>query len=480
MFNIERDKDTICAVATPPGLGGVSVIRVSGEDSIDITSKLCGFLPSKPESHRVYYGFLKDLVGSTPIDEVLVSFFMKGKSFTGEHTMEISSHGSPVITQNILQELVSAGARLAQPGEFTYRAFMSGRIDLVQAESILTLIESESKKSARLSLRQLKGELSNKLIEIEDQLTLTLAHLEANIDFASEDIEVEANSSLQTKVASALQKIEALLSTYSDGRAIQQGLKVALLGEPNVGKSSLLNALSGEEKAIVTHIAGTTRDFVEGKLSINGQLVHLVDTAGLRATEDEVEAIGIKRTLALAEEVDEVFLLIDLSKPIDGQLTFDMNINADTPLSIIGNKLDIEQPDYSRYSLLEMAKESLENSGENPKLLKILDKTNDSRVFKVSAQAGQGIQSIHDYLKERTAKEFSESSAMISQARHFELLTRVKESLLRTLEQFKLEDSPEFIAFELQESLKSLHEVLGKQFDDEVMDRVFKEFCLGK
>lgn len=481
MFSVERDKDTICAVATPPGIGGISVIRLSGKDSNVLIKKICTFIPEHVESHRVYYGYLTSVSTGEKIDEVLVTYFKQGRSFTGEETYEVSSHGSPTITQNILSELVEAGARMAEPGEFTYRAFMSGRIDLVQAESVLSLIEAESKKSARLSLRQLEGTLSNKLKNIEDRMTLVLAHLEANIDFASEDIEIEASGSLKRKIEAILSEINELLASYKDGHRIQHGIRVALVGPPNVGKSSLLNALCGEEKAIVTNIPGTTRDFVEGKLSINGQLVHLIDTAGLRGTDDEVESIGIKRTLKILEEVDEAFVLLDLSKPILEQLDPESGLDLEAvPVTLIANKVDIQRKEYSDYPLSELLQKLSIEQGPGRNILKTLLNLPDDRVIKVSAQGGQGIQSVHEHLRGLTSKEFSESSAMISQARHFELLTEVRKALLKTIEQFEGEDSPEFIAFELQESLKLLHELLGKTFDDEVMDRVFKEFCLGK
>jgi tRNA modification GTPase len=481
LFNVDRDKDTICAVATPPGVGGISVIRVSGQDSLKLVRRLCGFIPTHPESHRVYYGKIKNLEHGEDIDEVLVTYFAKGKSFTGEQTLEISTHGSPIITQETLNELIKAGCRIAEPGEFTYRAFMGGRIDLVQAESVLSLIESQSKKSARLSLRQLEGALSKTINELEDQLTLTLAHLEANIDFASEDIEIETNNSLKTKVETCYHQVQSLIASYDDGRKIQQGLKAALIGDPNVGKSSLLNRLCGEEKAIVTDVAGTTRDFVEGKLNINGQLVHLIDTAGLRKTEDQVESIGVQRTIDLLSQVDVLFVLLDLSKPLSEQLNLDLDLSGlKLPIYIVGNKLDLVQPAYSEYSIHEQIDDCAKNHGKNSKILKILSKLSDEQVVKVSAVTGQGVQAIHELLKSELCKEFSESSAMIFQSRHFELLTAVSEALSRALIQFDQEESPEFIALELQDSLKKLQEIVGKQFDDEVMDRVFKEFCLGK
>ena len=489
-FFLERDEDTICATATPPGIGGISVIRVSGAKCITVVRKLAPFLPEAPKSHQVYYGYISELKGSREsIDEVLISFFKEGRSFTGEDTVEISCHGSPQICSQILQELIQAGARLANKGEFTYRAFSNGRIDLVQAESVLSLIESETKKSSRLALRQLKGSLSSELSKLEDQLTLILAHLEANIDFSAEDIVVASTQDLESRLLSCIASAKTLLQSYYTGKVLQNGLKVGLIGPPNVGKSTILNYFAGEEKAIVTDVPGTTRDLIEAKVVIDGQAVCFVDTAGLRETTDKVEALGIKKVKSILKELDEIFIILDLSSDLTHQLQLNnVDLMLDKPVIIIGNKVDSQRSEYSDYALKELLLsvgkavcKPVENAvHEDYKLLKIIENLSPDSFFKVSATSGQNLVELHSHITNKVHREFSESSALISQSRHFELLKRCESFCEKTLILLREEASDEFVVFELQEALKAVHEILGKQFDEQVMDRVFKEFCLGK
>ena len=286
---LDKDKDTICASITAPGQAGISVVRVCGPTSEDITRKLCSFLPPRPESHRVYYGIAQAAPKGPALDEVLVTYFRSGRSFTGDETFEISCHGNQVIVSELLSALCAGGARMAERGEFTYRAFMNGRIDLVQAESVLDLIQSRSKRAVQAAVRQLQGGFSIRLREMLGELTWILANLEANIDFSSEDIEVAAQSVLADRTEALLVTVGALLAQQSQGRILKSGFQVALAGRPNAGKSSLLNALLEEERAIVTEVPGTTRDMVEGEISIDGYNVTLVDTAGWRETDDRVE-----------------------------------------------------------------------------------------------------------------------------------------------------------------------------------------------
>ena len=329
------------------GYGGVSVIRVSGSQSQNIVAKLCPFLPSSCESHKIYYGFIKRL-DQTDIDEVLVSYFAQGRSFTGEQTLEISSHGGNFISQNILLELQKVGARVAERGEFTYRSFMNGRIDLTQAEGVLAVIESESYASSQLALKQLKGQLSQTFENIEKRLTYILAHLEADIDFASEDIEYSSGKELLSDALEVQSEINQMLSTYSKGRQIKEGVEIAIIGEPNVGKSSLFNAILGEERAIVSTQAGTTRDCIEERFLIEGVSYYLRDTAGLRESANEIEKMGMSKSLNFAKESDLIFLTLDLSKPLSGDAsileTFMKSLLLDVPLEnlyFILNKSDL-------------------------------------------------------------------------------------------------------------------------------------------
>jgi tRNA modification GTPase len=462
MKHLVIDSSTICATATPPGHGGIAVIRVSGPEAENILRKLTTFLPQPLESHRVYYGWLRSMdstEASDPIDEVMVSYFQKGRSFTGETTFEISCHGSELICAEILQALCEAGCRMAGRGEFTYRAFMNGRIDLVQAEGVLDLIQSGSKRAANLALHQLQGDVSSRLRKILDQLTWILAHLEANIDFASEDIQVASHKELAGKGDVLLKEIDAILASYKSGSIIRNGFRVALVGRPNVGKSSLLNALVGEEKAIVTNIPGTTRDFVESEFSIEGVRVSLIDTAGLRITEDPVEKIGVSRTLEKMKDVELILYVLDQSEALCADDTRYFDLVPWEKTILIGNKSDLG----GRIDGIEK-----KIPGEFPIYIE------------VSALSQNGLEDVRREIKNKLKREVSGDSTLLSSARHFQGLSMTRSSLIKALELLHDEESPDFIALELQEALQSLHEILGITFDDQVMDRVFNEFCLGK
>lgn len=474
MFSLGRDDDTVCAIATAPGNGGIAVLRLSGLKAISIARKLCGFLPEQPESHRVYYGFLKRLDdGTSPgekLDEVLVTYFAAGRSFTGEETIEISCHGGRFLSSLILQELVSAGARLAQPGEFTYRAFMNQRIDLVQAEAVLELVHSENSSSAKLALRQLEGGYSSELKEIKEELTLGLANLEANIDFASEDIVVASNEQIFDRLLSVNKKIEILLGQYKLGRMAKEGLSLLFVGEPNAGKSSLLNALVKEEKAIVTEIPGTTRDMVEGTLEIKGLPIRIIDTAGYRQTDDVVEMIGIKRMEEGLEAVDFVFVLVD---------GITMNTAA---LDFVIQKVPAEKliVGVSKADLLESSK--LENTWlkshfDESLYSKLIEK---NRVFNFSSKSGIGINRLLDIISVEVEDMSELRSSGLMNARHFELLSKANEYTKNGMQSLKNDESPELVAEEFHAALRAIYEILGDRFDDQVMDRVFREFCLGK
>ena len=457
------DEDTICALSTAPGTGGIAAIRVSGSAALEISKKLCRFLPANAESHRIYFGILKNLE-SEPVDEVVVSYFADGRSFTGEETIEISCHGGQVLSASILKELVKAGCRPARRGEFTYRAFMNGRIDLVQAESVLSLIESQTQQSAKVALRQLQGKLSADFGAIEDDLVWILAHLEASIDFSTEDLETIAAPELLARTEQLRLQIETLISSYDQGRLIKDGLQVALVGRPNAGKSSLLNALLKEDRAIVTAQAGTTRDLVEGRLSFNGVIVTFVDTAGLRETENEVERIGIARSLSAMEKADFVFYVIDAG---DENWRHDLEgfvAEKKSGSFFVFNKLDLD----SDGSFKEMAMNAAASMGIS------------ERLFWISAKTAFGISSVEQMLAETAKALDSETSSMVTQARHLELLKKIKTCLGAAVIQMGEDASPELIAFELQDAVRAIHELLGKEFDEQVIDRIFKEFCLGK
>ncbi|MCB0364232.1 MAG: tRNA uridine-5-carboxymethylaminomethyl(34) synthesis GTPase MnmE [Bdellovibrionaceae bacterium] len=471
---LARDHDTIAAVSTPPGVGGIAVVRISGGGALEISQRVCPFLPSQPESHRIYYGFAQDIVSKTDIDEVLVSYFAEGRSFTGEGTLEISCHGGTVVTAQLLQELIKAGARLAEPGEFTYRAFLNQRIDLVQAESVLGLIEANSKRSSRLALRQLKGELSKFLVELEDRIHWILAHLEANIDFAYEDIETASDQTLIDQCEGLWTRVKGVVASYAQGRMIHDGVRIAIVGRPNVGKSSLMNAFLCEDRSIVTDIAGTTRDRVEGSCLFNGVRINLVDTAGLRETQDVVESLGIERAQKALAEADLILLVVDLTDLGDfSELRF-LKEGCSSPLWLFGNKSDRVGSGSSMEVLQSWWGEAKKRLSDNE------DSQKEVRLLVGNTLSESGLNEFRENLTRFTASDFAGASAVLSNSRHFELFTTIEKGLCRAVELLKAGESPDLVAFELRDSLFAVHELIGKQFDDEVLDRVFKEFCLGK
>lgn len=472
----DRDSQTICAVSTPHGVGGISVIRVSGATSQEVVRKLCAFLPVHIESHKAYYGMLTDKESGEDLDEVVVTYFKKGRSFTGEETLEISCHGSPHICQKILNLLIAGGARAADRGEFTYRAFMSGRVDLVQAESILSLIESESDKATRLALRQLKGQLSKKIEALENDITWLMAHLEAGIDFSTEGLELVSDRIVSEKLLQIESGLKVLVESYQSGRAVRDGIRVALAGRPNVGKSSLLNLLLEEDRAIVTDVAGTTRDVISGETHYSGLKFTFLDTAGIRAhTSDVVEQIGIKKSREAHLEADVLLFVYDVSV---GLVAEDVEVLSQLPqqaLYVVGNKVDILESPTNTAALLDQLSKvpGFENLTQQEDFRK-------RNLFFVSALDQNARPELLNEISIRFSKTGAEENVLLSSARHFENLSKALSNVSRSREMQKAGMGSEFLAVELKEALIATQETLGKRFDDQVMDRVFKEFCLGK
>lgn len=475
MFRGDRDQDTICAVSTPHGVGGISVIRVSGPRTLSIVSQICSFLPEHPESHKAYFGVLKAVskqAENAEIDEVLATYFKHGKSFTGEEVIEISCHGSPVICQSILHELVQLGARPADRGEFTYRAFMNGKLDLVQAESVLSLIESQSQQAARLALRQLKGSVSEKLEEIENDMTWILAHAEAGIDFSTEGITVVETDIVLDRLNKIEKSLEELVGTFKVGRLLKDGFRVVLTGLPNVGKSSLLNLFLEDERAIVTDIPGTTRDVIHGDTSYKGVKFTFLDTAGLReSVSDLVEKIGIERSREAAGESDVVFFVYDLEKGLSAEEITILDGLDPQRTYILANKTD-------RVAYFPDVK-AVENALKNSKFFKKIGGL-ERRVFFVSALDKRARARVLEELVKEFADLQAENTVLISNSRHLENLSRALENTQRSKSVVQSGLGEEFLALEFKEALIAVQETLGKRFDDQIMDRVFKEFCIGK
>jgi tRNA modification GTPase len=457
------DRDTICALATAPGVGAIAVVRISGTKSLEISRTIGGFLPILLESHKAYFGTLR--ARGEVLDEALVTYFAHGSSFTGEESLEFSVHGGTQISGRLIEELIGAGARLANPGEFTYRAYMNERIDLVQAESILSLIESRSSEGSANALAQLKGELSGKFLEIEDSLLWLGAQLEASIDFSSDGIELKPSKDLLDRALRLQVDIKALIQTYQKGRILRDGLTVALIGVPNAGKSSLLNVLVEDDRAIVTEHPGTTRDLIQVETRLDGTPITWIDTAGIRASDDVVERLGVERSLKVRNEADFVVVVIDLADRTWRERLSDFVREGRKDEWYFFNKVDLDRSG----EWVASAEAEAEKYGIT------------SRSVFGSAQKGTGLDQLKKAVLAPVREKLSvQGGVVVTQSRHVEGLQKIDLALDKALKLIRSDVSPEIIAFELQVAVKSVHELLGKVFHEQVIDRIFKEFCLGK
>ena len=468
-----NNKDIIFSMITPPGEGGISVLRVSGKGSKSIARKLCPTLPKILETHKVYYTKAR-YVDNSVIDECLVSGFFNGKSFTAEECFELSCHGSLYIVSEIQTRLLDFGARQAKSGEFSLRAFCNGRIDLVQAEGILSLIQSDSKRSQRIALRQLEGNLSKQIISIIDRITDALAHIEASIDFSEEDLPTDHREALSNKLQLCFKDIKKLVVGFKVGKTIKDGIKTVFFGATNVGKSSIFNALLNSPRSIISNVEGTTRDVIDASLFINSHKFQMFDTAGLRGSDDVIEQMGVARTKSHLEDADVKVLVIDGSA---SQETIIEN------LRLHGDFRSKSQNDrqLEKEKLLIFINKSDLYSKEKRAVISdwVKDFTNSPVFFGSTVEDG-GIQELHDGLLALTQNHFQEHNALISHTRHFEALCSSMDFLEKSLNLLKKEQSIEFIAFELHAALASLYEMLGQSTDEKVLDRVFSNFCLGK
>ncbi|WP_456397808.1 tRNA uridine-5-carboxymethylaminomethyl(34) synthesis GTPase MnmE [Desulfurobacterium sp.] len=456
-------EDTIAAISTPLAKGAIGIVRISGEKALEILKKVFRTKSGKPkksfENRKMTYGIIVDEKGEE-IDEVLAVYMKGPKTFTGEDVVEIHSHGGIYVVRKILRTVLSCGARLAEPGEFTKRAFINGRIDLVQAEAINEIINAESELSLKVAVNHLKGTLSSKIESIRDRLFHLKALIEAAVDFPEEEIEIIETGKVKEEVEKAVREIEKLLETYEDGRIIREGIKIAIAGRPNVGKSSLLNALLKEERAIVTNIPGTTRDVIEETVTLKGIPVRLIDTAGIREAKDVVEKIGIARTKEKLKEADIILFVID------GSVGF--------------TKED---------------KKIYENLRDNPNLIIVINKEDQGlritcKDFKelcieISAKTGKGIEKLSGLIMKKLLLEpetlFKESETMITSERHKNLLEKALKNLQNIKKSIESEiESPEFLALDLDEALDALGEIVGKKSIEDMLDIIFSTFCIGK
>jgi tRNA modification GTPase len=471
-------EETIAAIATPPGVGGVGIVRVSGPDAFAIGRRM--FRPAsgragEPVSHLLTYGAVIDPATDEPLDDVLIAFFSAPHSYTGENTVEINAHGGPLILQRILAATLALGARSARPGEMTLRAFLNGRIDLAQAEAVLALINAETDAGRRLAYRQMRGEVSARVESAREAALGALARIEAHIDFPDEEVPPPDPAELARFIAAAQTTVDELLAGSAQGRVLAQGARVAILGRPNVGKSSLLNALLGNERAIVTPIAGTTRDTVEERAILGSVAVHLIDTAGLTATDDPIERIGVERSRSAAREADLLLLVVDASMGVTGNdrtvveelralrvedAANDEHSSASTPVIVVTNKADL--PSSLRACETE-------------------DLWPDAPVVSVSCVTRAGLETLAETVGQLAlGGALHPADAVVSSARHQDALLRAREHL-RAAQRTLGDKLPlDFVSIDLRAALAPLGEITGETATDDLLDRIFAEFCIGK
>ena len=457
--------DTIIALATAYGVGAIAVIRLSGEDAIDLVSDYFqGRSKSKvlkdQKSHTVHLGLIKD--GDRTLDEVLTTIFRAPHSYTGENVVEISCHGSTFIQQEILQLFLKKGARHADAGEFTLRAFLNGKMDLSQAEAVADLIASDSQASHDLALQQMRGGFSSEIAALRDQLVHFASMIELELDFVEEDVEFADRAEFQKLIHKIRQVVKRLIDSFSLGNVLKNGIPVAIVGEPNVGKSTLLNALLNEEKAIVSDIAGTTRDAIEDEMNLNGVNYRFIDTAGIRETSDVVESIGIQKTFENIEKAQLVLQLIDGEKA-----EFD---RVETEVSVLQKK-------YPAKKVLTLINKSDKISAEN----RTQFKENHPNWLLISAKTKEGLDSLLEHLSNLVnTGALSNQQTVVSNSRHFEALSKAMDSLNEVQKGLDQDISSDLIAIDIRQALHHLGEITGEITTDDLLGNIFANFCIGK
>jgi len=446
-------EDTICALATGGGLSAIAVLRLSGKEAIKITNTVFSKDISASKSHTIHFGTISD--STKIIDEVLVSIFKDGKSYTGEETVEISCHGSTFIQNKLLQLFITEGCRMATAGEFTMRAFRNGKLDLSQAESVADLIASESEAAHQTALKQLRGGFSNKLQELRTKLIDFASLIELELDFSEEDVEFADRKQFETLLAAIKEELEKLVQSFKLGNVIKNGIPVAILGAPNVGKSTLLNTLLNEDKAIVSDIAGTTRDAIEDELNIEGFKFRFIDTAGIRETTDTIENLGIKKSLEKAGIANIILFLIDADADLDNQL-----LELEKIKTIAGDKL-----------LLVINKIDLNSE----------IKDNFKNALFISAKKNEGIET----LKERlltfvNTEQLSNNETIVTNLRHYEELQLTLHEINSIIDGLNSGLTGDFLAVNIRQSLFHLGSITGEITSDTLLENIFGKFCIGK
>ncbi len=501
MVNYQFTDGTICAPATIPGTGAISIIRVSGKESLTIADKiihLSGGSLAETEGYRLRYGTIFEADGSV-LDNVIVSVFRAPHSYTGENSVEISCHASRFIVNAILELLVNAGARIAAPGEFTRRAFVNGKMDLAQAEAVADVIASQSAASHKVAMNQLKGGFSSELKSLREKLLTMTSLLELELDFGEEDVEFASRSELGALVNEALSHIGRLTDSFSRGNAIKNGVPVAIVGATNTGKSTLMNALLGEDRAIVSDIAGTTRDTIEETLNLGGVMFRFIDTAGIRETDEVVEKIGIERTFKKMDEASIVLGMTDLSRGEDSVLAdaeyiFD-KVNAcesGREFLLLVNKCDVDESEslaagdgYAGADFAGTGSEAgyADKAGKLARIEAALrEKGISAKLIPLSAKTGDGLTALTEALAEIGRRITGDTDeTLVTNIRHYEALVRAATALGRVQEGLQVATlPPDLIAQDLREALYHLGEIVGEISTEEVLGNIFRKFCIGK
>ena len=459
-----KEFDTICAIATPIGEGGVAIIRISGENALSIASKIfvaknnCDV--KNMQTYTMKYGNVIEIDNKEIIDDVILSYMKSPKSYTGENVVEINCHGGVVSTNSVLNQIIRAGARLAEPGEFTKRAFLNGRIDLSQAEAVMDIITAKTELSMKSAMLQSNGALSREILELRKYLLNVLALIEYAVDFTEDDEDIiDDNLVLQVKegIDKTILKIKNLLSNADEGKIIRDGLNIVIVGKPNVGKSSLLNALLKEKRAIVTDVPGTTRDVIEEYINLDGIPIRITDTAGIRETEDIVEKIGVEKSKEKIEEADLIILMLDASRDIDEEDKAIIDKIKNRKYIVLLNKIDLD---------MEISQEVIND----------LDNKID-----ISAKTGKGIDDLKIEIKNLFFNgEINSESLIISNTRHKQALYRSLENCDIALNRVNANEYLDLISIYITAAMKALGEITGDELEEDLLNKIFSEFCVGK
>lgn len=455
--------DTIAAIATAVNNGGISIIRVSGDEAVEIVDKVYRSRKGSKKladvkSHTINYGFIKD--GDDTIDEVLVSVMLGPNSYTKEDVVEVNCHGGILVTKKILELIVKAGARIAEPGEFTKRAFLNGRIDLSQAEAVMELINAKSEYAVKSSVSQLKGSIHKKITEMRSVLIRDIAYIEAVLDDPEHYEFGDFSTELEQRVQESINEIERLLRSANSGKFVKEGVQTAIIGRPNAGKSSLLNTLIGEEKAIVTDIEGTTRDIIEETIQLDGICLNIIDTAGIRSTDNIVEQIGVEKAKECVDRADLILYVVDSSRKLDQNDLEIIDLIRDKNAIVLLNKSDLSQ---------EVSEEHIKSELDKP-------------VFKISAKNDLGLEEFKDCVRDMffQGQVMFNDQIYITNIRHKDALEQAKKSLKQVLDSMNMGMPEDFLSIDLMSAYEVLGEIIGESVGEDLVNTIFAEFCMGK